>query len=722
MYISVNDAAVKFNISKRRVQTLCEQGRISGADMVGGVWRIPEAAPKPIDGRKNYADHTKPDSSCGVSEIFTIDDICKRLSVSKATVKNWIRLGKIVPDVNNQLFSRGYIEKLVKEIKTSSNTQLKSRRNKKNFTGRMLYKDYIHTVENQKLVADILELDIIKDESDILVILANFAVQLYYQSRKIWYSDNNLLVQFLSNELFDEFCVLIKDLVGTCTIDSALLERLQPILIKKIFFVEGEDSLGFIYISLRDIAQRKRSGTYYTPEKVVSQLIENLYENDPNLREKTICDPCCGTGNFLLQLGMKGMDCSKLYGQDIDSTSIHITRINIALMTPQITIDELYSRFIIGNTYFKTFKKSFDIVLGNPPWGSDFSEMDKALCRKLFRTAAGKNIESYDLFVEKALTMLAHNGIMAFVLPESILSVAVHEAVRKLLLENCSFKFVSYLGNVFSGVQCPSIILGVALDDSKTVVGCKISIGNHFFIISENRFFSQELLSFNVSDEENKCLNSISKIKSAAFLKGNAIFALGIVTGNNREYISASKYAGYELVLKGSDIQKYKIVPSENYIRFTPKSFQQVAPIEIYRAKEKLLYRFVCDVPVFAYDDKQTLSLNSCNIVIPKIEGLAMKYVLAILNSSVAAFFISKKFNSVKLLRSHIEQIPIPVVSAEIQTTIIEKVDHIMNSTENLCGLYSELDNVIMDLYHLEPKDREIIKIALSEKNLFIGS
>lgn len=45
-----------------------------------------------------------------------------------------------------------------------------------------------------------------------------------------------------------------------------------------------------------------------------------------------------------------------------------------------------------------------------------------------------------------------------------------------------------------------------------------------------------------------------------------------------------------------------------------------------------------------------------------------------------------------------------------------------MNSTENLCGLYSELDNVIMDLYHLEPKDREIIKIALSEKNLFIGS
>lgn len=55
------------------------------------------------------------------------------------------------------------------------------------------------------MVAEILELDIIKDESDVLVILANFAVQLYYQSRKIWCSDNNLLVQFLSDEHFNEF-------------------------------------------------------------------------------------------------------------------------------------------------------------------------------------------------------------------------------------------------------------------------------------------------------------------------------------------------------------------------------------------------------------------------------------------------------------------------------------------------------------------------------------
>lgn len=722
MYISVNEAAAKFNISKRRVQVLCKQGRINGANMVNGVWLIPETATKPIDGRKKHINYHKPEQIDDDRNIFTVDDVCKKLSISKATANNWIRLGKIVPDVDDQLFSCEYIERFAAELKAPQSKRLKSRRNKKNATGKGIYKDYIHTERNKKLVAELLELDIIENERDMLIVLANFAVQLYYQSRKKQYSDNNLIMQFLSQKHLDDFHLLIADLVGIYSIDSALLERLQPALTKEILFVRGEDSLGFVYISLQDIAQRKSKGAYYTPEKVVNELIERLYENDANLNMRTICDPCCGTGNFLLRLSVMGLDHSKLYGQDIDPISIYITRINIALMDPKVTAVDLYSRFIIGNTYLMTFKQKFDIVLGNPPWGGEFSEADVTAYRKLFQTASSKSIESYDLFVEKALTMLAHNGVMAFVLPEAILSVAAHKPVRRLILDTCSFKFVTYLGNVFSGVQCPSIVLGIMPDDAQTVVGCKVSTGNTTFVISKQRTFSDGTLSFNVSDEENKCLNTISGIKNVAFLKGNAKFALGIVTGDNKKYISTEKRSDNEVVLKGSNIQRYKMRMPGRYIQFVPESFQQVAPVEIYRAKEKLLYRFICEVPVFTYDNKRTLSLNSCNIVIPEIDGLAIKYVLAILNSSVAAFYISKRFNSVKLLRSHIEQVPIPVVSVEEQAIIIKKVDRILNSSENISGLYSELDDMIMDLYHLTSQDREIITAALADKNLFIDS
>ena len=722
MYISVNDAATKFNISKRRVQLLCEQRRISGANMVSGVWLIPETAPKPVDGRKKRIDDSQLSFFDVTQKGLTVDDVCKTLSISKATAKNWIRLGKIVPDIGDQLFSTEYVEKFVAELKSDDNTKLKSRRNKKSATGKVLYKDYVHTVGNQKLVADLLELGIIENERDLLIVLANFAVQLYYQSRNIQFANNNVLLDFLSQEHTSEFHILIKDLIGKNPVDPALINKLLPVLSKEILFVKGEDSLGFVYISLQDIGHRKSSGAYYTPENIVGELIDRLYENDANLGAKTICDPCCGTGNFLLSLGTKGIDYANLYGQDIDPISVFLSRINIALMAPEMSAVDIQSRIIVGNTYFETFAQKFDVIVGNPPWGSDFSEEDALRCRKLFKTAVGKSIESYDLFVEKALSMLNHKGVLAFVLPEAILSVAAHDTVRRMMISTCSFKFISYLGNVFSGVQCPSIILGIAPDDEKTVVGCRVSTENDTFIISEPRTFSDGTLSFNVSDEENECLNAISNIENIVYLKGNAKFALGIVTGNNKEYISTEKRDDNEVVLKGSDIQRYGMTSSGNYIHFAPESFQQVAPVEMYRAKEKLLYRFICEVPVFTYDDRQTLSLNSCNIVIPDIDGLEMKYILAILNSSVAAYFISKKFNSVKLLRSHIEQMPIPVVSMDIQSSIIKKVDRIMNSSENISGLYEDLDSDIMVLFGLSAQHSNVVRNALRGKNLFLLS
>ena len=720
MYFSVNDAATKFNISKRRVQLLCEQGRISGANMVSGVWLIPETAPKPVDGRKKRINDSQLSFFDVTQKGLTVDDVCKTLSISKATAKNWIRLGKIVPDIGDQLFSTEYVEKFVEELKSGKNTKLKSRRNKKSATGKVLYKDYVHTASNQKLVADLLELGIIENERDLLIVLANFAVQLYYQSRNIPFGNSNVLLDFLSQEQTSEFHILIKDLIGKDTVAPALINKLLPVLSKEILFVKGEDSLGFVYISLQDIGQRKSSGAYYTPEKVVGELIDRLYENDPDLGSKTICDPCCGTGNFLLSLGTKGIDYANLYGQDIDSISVFLSRINIALMAPEMSAVDIQSRIIVGNTYFETFTQKFDVIVGNPPWGSDFSEEDALRCRKLFKTAVGKSIESYDLFVEKALSMLNHKGVLAFVLPQAILSVAAHDTVRRMMIAACSFKFISYLGNVFSGVQCPSIILGIAPDDEKTVIGCRVSTENDTFVISKPRTFSDGTLSFNVSDEENECLNAISNIENVVYLKGNAKFALGIVTGNNKKYISTEKRDDNEVVLKGSDIQRYGMTSSGNYIRFAPESFQQVAPVEMYRAKEKLLYRFICEVPVFTYDDQQTLSLNSCNIVIPDVAGLEMKYILAILNSSVTVYFISKKFNSVKLLRSHIEQMPIPVIPMDIQTSIIKKVDRIMNSSENISGLYEDLDSDIMQLFGLSGAHRDIIQKFLRKKNLFL--
>ena len=51
-YISVQQAADQWGISKRRIQKLCEENRIIGAVRFGHAWAIPKNAEKPVDARK----------------------------------------------------------------------------------------------------------------------------------------------------------------------------------------------------------------------------------------------------------------------------------------------------------------------------------------------------------------------------------------------------------------------------------------------------------------------------------------------------------------------------------------------------------------------------------------------------------------------------------------------------------------------------------------------
>lgn len=50
-YISAIEAAERWNLSRRRIIALCNNGRISGAQKAGAYWIIPENAEKPSDAR-----------------------------------------------------------------------------------------------------------------------------------------------------------------------------------------------------------------------------------------------------------------------------------------------------------------------------------------------------------------------------------------------------------------------------------------------------------------------------------------------------------------------------------------------------------------------------------------------------------------------------------------------------------------------------------------------
>lgn len=50
--LTTAEFAEKWNISRRRVTTLCREGRIDGAILKGNTWLIPKDAKKPEDPRR----------------------------------------------------------------------------------------------------------------------------------------------------------------------------------------------------------------------------------------------------------------------------------------------------------------------------------------------------------------------------------------------------------------------------------------------------------------------------------------------------------------------------------------------------------------------------------------------------------------------------------------------------------------------------------------------
>ena len=89
-FISVKEAALKFNLSERRVQKLCETERITGSRMVNGVWLIPANAKKPSDKRISEVPEN--------TDYITLKELCNELTISLATRRNSIYLFSISSD------------------------------------------------------------------------------------------------------------------------------------------------------------------------------------------------------------------------------------------------------------------------------------------------------------------------------------------------------------------------------------------------------------------------------------------------------------------------------------------------------------------------------------------------------------------------------------------------------------------------------------------------
>lgn len=411
--------------------------------------------------------------------------------------------------------------------------------------------------------------------------------------------------------------------------------------------------IGNEYESSLSDSYKNKEGIYYTPEFIIKDLLNDFSEFDNS--NLIFCDPCCGSGNFIIEAINIGFKPENIFGFDTDAIAVEITKKRIKEKTG-------FDSGNIKNADFLTFITKhqdieYDFIFTNPPWGKKISKDDKEYFGKYFN--ANKCLDTSALFFFASIDCLKKDGVLGFLLPESFFNISIFEAARKKALALNVLRIVDY-GKAFTGLITKA--QAIVIKNKKTenyLVACEY--GNKKFTRSNNSFIRtpKSIFNFYCSDKETKVIEHIFSSPHIT-LENNAQWGLGIVTGNNSKYCINNKKDGYVPVYKGADIAKNGIKNPSLFIPEDMSLYQQVAPIEFYESKEKLIYKFISSNLCFFYDTEQRYILNSANMLMfNEDQPISIKQLSYLLNSDIINWIFSKIFNTHKVLRRDLETLPI---------------------------------------------------------------
>ena len=508
------------------------------------------------------------------------------------------------------------------------------------------------------------------------------------------------------------------------------------------------------------------------------------------LLQLTILDPACGSGAFLNQAlefllqehrlvdtmtAMLFGDSlimtdnvteileNNIFGVDINEESVEIARLSLWLRTAKVgrKLNDLSRNIKCGNSLIsdpsvagdlafdwkaafpQVFAKGgFDVIIGNPPYGASFNEVEKSYLKKEYENVHVRTPESYNYFISKIQAICNPKSNFGVIIPSSFLNQIEFEKSRKLLLDNGIVTKIINLGdNVFDNVATPTCI--IVSDISKNT---KISIYADFVkedriklpnIISNEDFY-QDATSIKQNSESifivKNNQNIIEKCYKFSKLKEIAEeVATGVSSGLDKAYVFTKKEVEEKKfetgLLKnmviGGEINRYLLehfseksliyIISDDNINLYPNIEQELlkhketllkrreaanGKINWYalnwaRRKKlfeepKILIRQTANKIMAAYDEEGWYCLKSGLIVqLPSKSELSYKYLLAILNSKLMDFLYQDLVNEGDRVFPEVKpvqlfKLPIAPANKEQQIEIDKLVEVVTNCNIDL--------------------------------------
>ncbi len=214
---------------------------------------------------------------------------------------------------------------------------------------------------------------------------------------------------------------------------------------------------------LKQYDWQKLQGVVYTPTFIVQKILDAVGYVGKEILGKTICDPACGDGRFLLEIAKRIIDespqnqlaenLSYIHGWDIDENAVNQAKINLneLIRGKNITINwNIMQKNAIfakntGDLWDNT-RYEFDFIVGNPPY-IRIQHLDIETRQYLLNNYEFCQFGSTDIFIaffELALSLCKTGGFIGFITPNSYFTTQSGAKLRDHLVQN---RFINKICN-----------------------------------------------------------------------------------------------------------------------------------------------------------------------------------------------------------------------------------------------------------------------------------
>lgn len=201
---------------------------------------------------------------------------------------------------------------------------------------------------------------------------------------------------------------------------------------------------------------KQKYGVVYTPDTLSEFVAILLKRVIGNTRVSAVLDPASGECSLLnAAKNVFGNDCEYI-GIDVDQDAVNNTKNYFTIRYN----DAILPRNVKRKTadYWRDKLPQISTIIANPPWSSE-KIYERSILEKAGYTLISGQYDSYVLFIELAYNILNKDGVMAFIIPDSLFD-AQNERLRKFLVENMQIKVIARLGEkIFDEVNRAATVI-----------------------------------------------------------------------------------------------------------------------------------------------------------------------------------------------------------------------------------------------------------------------